>query len=88
MSVKFLAQGNNDLPLTGFEPKQLAIIRLPVRRVNHSSMTPLYNTGKSKAGTAKRTRALACPTLDYMCIFKRKSNKKTVEEYIEFYTYQ
>jgi hypothetical protein len=28
MSVKFLAQGNNDLPLTGFEPMRLAIIRL------------------------------------------------------------
>jgi hypothetical protein len=40
LSVKFLAQGNNDLPLTGFEPMRLAIMRLLVRRVNHSAMPP------------------------------------------------
>jgi hypothetical protein len=33
MSVKLFAQGNNDLPLTWFEP-----IRLLVRCVNHSAM--------------------------------------------------
>jgi hypothetical protein len=38
MSVKFLAQGNNDLPLTGFETIRLAIIRLLVRRVNNTDM--------------------------------------------------
>jgi hypothetical protein len=32
--------------------------------------------------------ALACPAIDYTCIFKRKSNKKTIKKYIEFYTYQ
>jgi hypothetical protein len=30
MSVKFLAQGNNDLTLTGFEPMRLAIMRLQI----------------------------------------------------------
>ena len=37
MSVKFLSQGNNDLPLTGFEPM---ILRLLARHVNHST-TPI-----------------------------------------------
>jgi hypothetical protein len=41
MIVKFLAQGKNDLPLTGFEPMQLAIIILLVRRVNHPAKPPL-----------------------------------------------
>ena len=40
MGVKFLAQGNNGLPLTNFEAMQLAILRLLVRRVNNSA-TPL-----------------------------------------------
>jgi hypothetical protein len=35
-----------------------------------------------------RARALACPAIDNTCIFKRKSNKKTIKKYIEFYTYQ
>jgi hypothetical protein len=42
-------------------------------------------TGKSKAGTAKLAQVLACPAIDYTCIFKRKSNNKTIKEYIEFY---
>ena len=33
ISVKFLAQGNNGLSLTGFEPMRLAILILLVRRV-------------------------------------------------------
>jgi hypothetical protein len=33
MSVKFLAQGNNDLPLTGFESMWLTIIKLLVRLI-------------------------------------------------------
>ena len=41
MSVKFLAQGNNNLALTGFEPMRLAILRLLVRRVNISTTPPL-----------------------------------------------
>ena len=40
ISVKFFAQGNNGLSLTGFEPMQLAILRLLVRRINHSTMPP------------------------------------------------
>jgi translation initiation factor 3 subunit H len=36
----------------------------------------LKNTGKSKALSANWTRTLACSAIDYMCIFKRKSNKK------------
>ena len=40
ISVKFLAQGNNGLSLRGFEPKRLAILRLLVWRVNHSTMPP------------------------------------------------
>ena len=48
----------------------------------------MFYKGKSKAGSAKRARALACPAIDYTCIFKRKSNKKTIKKYIEFYTYQ
>jgi hypothetical protein len=51
MSVIFLAQGNNGLLLTGFEPMRLAIIRLLVRRVNHSAMPPL--------GFAQTKRSLA-----------------------------
>ena len=41
ISVKFLAQGNNDLSLTGFEPMRLAILRLLVWCVNHSTTMPL-----------------------------------------------
>ena len=41
MSVKFLAEGNNGLPLTGFEPMRLAILRLLVWCVNHSTTPPL-----------------------------------------------
>ena len=40
MSVKFLAQGNNGLPLTWFEPMWLAILRLLVWCVNHSTTLP------------------------------------------------
>ena len=40
MSIKFLAQGNNGLSLAGFEPMRLGIIRLLVRRVNHSTTPP------------------------------------------------
>ena len=40
MSVKFLAQGNNSLTLTGFEPMLLAILRLLVWCVNHLTMLP------------------------------------------------
>jgi hypothetical protein len=36
MNVKFFAQGNNGLTLTGCEPTRSAILRLIVRRVNHS----------------------------------------------------
>jgi hypothetical protein len=36
-----IAQGNNNLPLMGFEPMRLLIIRLLVRCVNYSSMPPL-----------------------------------------------
>ena len=42
MSVKFLAQGNNGLPPTGFEPMRLVILRLLVRSVNHSTTPPLW----------------------------------------------
>ena len=38
--VMFLPEGNNGLSLTGFEPKQLAILRLLVWWVNHSTMPP------------------------------------------------
>ena len=39
VSVKFLAQWNNNLSMTHeFERMQLAILRLPVRNVNHSTM--------------------------------------------------
>jgi hypothetical protein len=40
MSVKFLAQGNNDLPLTGFELMRIAINILLGRSVYHSAMPP------------------------------------------------
>ena len=40
ISVKFLAQAINGLSLTGFEPKQLAILRLLVWHVNHLTMPP------------------------------------------------
>ena len=40
MSVKFLAQGDNDLPLTGSEPMWLAILRLLARHINHSTTPP------------------------------------------------
>ena len=35
-----VAQGNNGLPLTGFEPMWLAIFRLLVRHVTHLTMPP------------------------------------------------
>ena len=41
MRVKFFAQGNNELSLTGFEPIRLAILKLLVRHVNHSTTPPL-----------------------------------------------
>ena len=41
ISVKFLAQGNNSLSVTGFKPMRLAILRL-VRHVNHSTTPPQY----------------------------------------------
>ena len=41
ISVKFIAQGNNGLSLTGFEPMWLAILRLLIRHVNHSTTPPL-----------------------------------------------
>jgi hypothetical protein len=50
MSVKFLAQGNNDLPLTGFLPMWLAIIRL----LNHSAMLPHFRQ-KLKARQSRYT---------------------------------
>ena len=37
MSVNFLNQVNNGLPLTGFEPMRLTILRLLVRHVTHLS---------------------------------------------------
>ena len=40
ISVKFLAQWNNGLSFTGFEPMRLAILRLLVQRVNHSTTKP------------------------------------------------
>ena len=40
MSVKFLAQWNNGLPLTVIEPMEQAISRLLVRCVNHSTTPP------------------------------------------------
>ena len=42
VGVKFLAQGNNGLSLTGFEPMWLANLRLLARRVNHSTTPALY----------------------------------------------
>jgi hypothetical protein len=39
---KFLAQGNNSLPLTGFEPTRSAIIILLVRRVKNSATPALW----------------------------------------------
>ena len=44
MSVKFLAQANNGLPLTESELMWLAILRLLVRRVNHLATRPHYFT--------------------------------------------
>jgi hypothetical protein len=41
MNVKFLAQENNGLPLIGFEPTRSAILRLLIRRVNHSVTPPI-----------------------------------------------
>ena len=43
IKVKFLAQGNNGLPLTGFEPMQLVILRLLVQRVNHLTTPPPFS---------------------------------------------
>ena len=43
ISVKFIAQRNNGLSLTGFEPIWLAILRLLVRRVNYSTTAPCTN---------------------------------------------
>jgi hypothetical protein len=42
MCVKFLAQGNNRLPLTWFEPTRRAILRLLVQCVNHLAMPMLW----------------------------------------------
>jgi hypothetical protein len=41
MNVKFLSKGNNGLSMTGFEPMRPAILRLLVRRDNHSATPPL-----------------------------------------------
>ena len=41
MSVKFLAQGNNGLPLTGFEPTRTAILESLAKRINISATPPL-----------------------------------------------
>ena len=43
VSVKFLAQGNNGLSLTGFEPMRLVILRLLVWPVNHTTTLPSCN---------------------------------------------
>ena len=40
ISLKFPAEGNNGLSLTGFEPMRLAILRLLVRRINLSTTSP------------------------------------------------
>jgi hypothetical protein len=61
ISVKFLAQGNNDLPLTGFEPTWLAIMRLLVRRVNLSAMPPQLMLGfKCHPRYFFRPRRISC----------------------------
>ena len=41
---RFFAEGNNGLSLTGFEPMRLAILRLLVRCVNHSTRPPVKIT--------------------------------------------
>ena len=40
IGVKFLAQGNNGLSLTGFETMWLVILRLLVWHINHSTTPP------------------------------------------------
>jgi hypothetical protein len=39
-------KGNNDLPLTGFEPTRPAILRILVRRVYHSVMPPFVENDR------------------------------------------
>ena len=57
MSVKFLTQANNGLPMTGFEPMRLSIFKLILRRVNHSN-TPPTNVVWSHGGGSLR-----CPSM-------------------------
>ena len=50
ISVKFLAQGNNGLPLTGFEPMRLALLKLLVHKKSFCEEKERYHyygqTGK------------------------------------------
>ena len=58
ISVWFLAQGNNGLSMTGFEPMRLAILRLLVRRVNHSTTPPLCCCCKCYPGKYRHAMSL------------------------------
>ena len=51
MTLKFLAQGNNGLPLTGFESMQQAVLRFPVRRIYYLTMPSGYYY-KTKFGSS------------------------------------
>ena len=44
MNVKFHGQGNNSLPLTGFEPMSLEILSLLVKHIDISATVP-FNVG-------------------------------------------
>jgi hypothetical protein len=56
--------------------------------VTHSGDISYLQRMVSSAYTGK-SKALACPAIDYTCIFKRKSNRIQLKNIIiEFYTYQ
>ena len=73
MSVKILVQENIGLPLTEFEPMRLAILRLLVRRINHSITKPHIETSVqgtfSYACTKKRGQTLFTSLLDNISSF-------------------
>ena len=58
MNVMFHAQGNNGLPLTGFEPMRLAILRLQVRRVNQSTTRPEFVNSFIVINSSEETQIL------------------------------
>ena len=60
MSIRFLAQGNNGLSLTGFKPMRLAILGFLVRRVNHSTTPPLC-----REALRENTRRIQCLVFTY-----------------------